>query len=224
MNRIRLSTIFGVAGLLIPLALPASAAPPGFRGGMGFRGGSGFHGSRFAVPVVPGPSPRYGFGFGNVVFPGGAPRGFFPTTPPVLGFPGFHKQFSIPLYPYPFGGYGYPAYDVGNPYGYEQQPQQQPAPNVIVIAPPQAQAPPAYTPPPEPPARAYPQNSPAQPGDQQNHAVYLIALKDHTIYSAKSYWLAGTTLNYISLDGSHNQISLNLVDQELTARLNREPA
>jgi len=52
--------------------------------------------------------------------------------------------------------------------------------------------------------------------------LYLIALRNHTIYAARAYWLEGDTLHYITGKNSHNQVSLNLVDRELSDRLNRE--
>jgi len=50
---------------------------------------------------------------------------------------------------------------------------------------------------------------------------YLIAFKDHTIFSAFAYWVEGDTLHYVTAQRAHNQASLSLVDRELTAKLNR---
>ncbi len=50
---------------------------------------------------------------------------------------------------------------------------------------------------------------------------YLIAFKDHSIYSAFAYWVDGDTLHYVTPQRVHNQVSLALVDRELTERLNR---
>jgi hypothetical protein len=52
--------------------------------------------------------------------------------------------------------------------------------------------------------------------------TYLIAFKDHTIYAALAYWLEGSTLHYVTNQNTHNQVSLDLVDRELSDRLNRE--
>jgi hypothetical protein len=52
--------------------------------------------------------------------------------------------------------------------------------------------------------------------------TYLIAFKDHTIYAALAYWLEGGTLHYVTNQNTHNQVSLDLVDRELSGRLNRE--
>jgi hypothetical protein len=52
--------------------------------------------------------------------------------------------------------------------------------------------------------------------------VYLIAMKDHTIFPAVAYWVEGDTLNYITTEGSQNRASLALVDRDFSAQLNRE--
>ena len=52
--------------------------------------------------------------------------------------------------------------------------------------------------------------------------TYLIAFTDHTIYAAVAYWLEGNTLHYVTNQNTHNQVSLDLVDRELSNRLNRE--
>ncbi len=54
------------------------------------------------------------------------------------------------------------------------------------------------------------------------HTTYLIAFKDHTIYAAVAYWLEDNTLHYVTNQNTHNQVSLDLVDRELSGRLNRE--
>jgi hypothetical protein len=50
---------------------------------------------------------------------------------------------------------------------------------------------------------------------------YLIAFKDHSIYSAFAYWVDGDTLHYVTPQRVHNQVSVALVDRELTEKLNR---
>jgi hypothetical protein len=52
--------------------------------------------------------------------------------------------------------------------------------------------------------------------------TFLIAFKDHTIYMAIAYWVEGDTLHYVTNQSTHNQVSLDLVDRELSDRLNRE--
>jgi hypothetical protein len=52
-------------------------------------------------------------------------------------------------------------------------------------------------------------------------AIYLIAMQDHTIFAARSYWVEQATLHYVTLQGDHNSASLDLVDRALSQRLNR---
>jgi hypothetical protein len=104
---------------------------------------------------------------------------------------------------------------------YPQQQPQDVRPIIIQIAPDgtakrlesqSAPAPQVYQPA-EPPAAA-------PDADQEPH--YLIAFKDHTIYSAVAYWFDGDTLHYFTRGDTHNQVSVSLIDRELTERLNRE--
>lgn len=60
----------------------------------------------------------------------------------------------------------------------------------------------------------------AQPDDQPT--IYLIAMKDHTIFPAVAYWVEGDTLNYITTEGSQNRASLSLVDRDFSVQLNNE--
>jgi len=76
-----------------------------------------------------------------------------------------------------------------------------------------------------PPANIYeaplPGNSFSEPEPAESNR-YLLAFKDHTIYSAVAYWVDGDTLHYFTTGNTHNQASLSLIDRELTERLNRE--
>jgi hypothetical protein len=56
-------------------------------------------------------------------------------------------------------------------------------------------------------------------GPAQNY--YLIAYKDHSVYAVLAYWLEGNTLNYVTVQNTHNQASLNLIDLDLTKTLNQ---
>jgi hypothetical protein len=75
-----------------------------------------------------------------------------------------------------------------------------------------------------------PPNTGAQAGPAASSGVdtgqtpsrYLIAFKDHSVYSAVAYWVEGDTLHYFTDGSTHNQVSLSLVDRELTRRLNEE--
>lgn len=56
--------------------------------------------------------------------------------------------------------------------------------------------------------------------DQQ--VMFLIALKDHTIFPAIAYWVEGDTLNYITVQGAKNSVSLDLVDRDFSKQINKE--
>jgi hypothetical protein len=139
--------------------------------------------------------------------------------------------YYVPIY---VGGYaGYSGYSEGPPPDAAGAgPAQGGTPsNVIVVYPPASGPPPVFgggfgetgvAPPPPPPQPA----APASASDQQSPFVpasyYLIAYKDHTIYSAVAYWVEGDTLHYFTTGATHNQVSLALVDRDLTQRLNEE--
>jgi endonuclease YncB( thermonuclease family) len=57
-------------------------------------------------------------------------------------------------------------------------------------------------------------------GDRQ--VMFLIALKDHTIFPAVAYWVDGDTLNYITVQGAKNSVSLDLVDRDFSKQINQE--
>jgi len=78
-----------------------------------------------------------------------------------------------------------------------------------------------------PQAQPYPQYQGPAPVQSQTapsaeNPTYLIAFKDHTIYAAVAYWVEGQTLHYVTNQNTHNQVSVDLLDRELTDRLNRE--
>ena len=133
--------------------------------------------------------------------------------------------------PYAVGGYyGGPAY-YGQPYEPPMMaypPQQQSAPVVIInqnFAPETAR--PVvreYVPDADGGIRVYgPSNRASSPEPPaQENPTYLIAFKDHTIYAALAYWVEGETLHYVTSQNTHNQVSLDLIDRDLSDRLNRE--
>ncbi len=169
-------------------------------------------------------------GFGNILYPGtGGP----PAPKPQFTQPIFPKQTApsirnvkpvtsqrqrvlfLPVYfPLPFYGFAPGASDL--------PPAEQP-PVAIVN--------PAYVPErPQPSMREYPVGSLPEPATQQTQAmadpekptVYLIAMKDSSVYSAYAYWVEDGTLHYITTQHSPNRASVELVDGELSAQLNRE--
>jgi hypothetical protein len=178
---------------------------------------------------------------GSVVFPGGGPQVAIPSgithIGPRSGFSGFGqgrpagqgRGGSVVV------GVPYPVYVGGGYYdgSYGAQPQQQ-QPNVVVVYP--QQAPPVIINQFGPSDTSYPstmapttstyqspvQSQTSEPPSPVESAHFLIAFKDHTIYSAVAYWVDGDTLHYFTNGNTHNQVSVSLIDRDLTARLNKD--
>jgi len=190
--------------------------------------------------------------FGSVVFPGGTPTAPVFGGAPVISTYTPRPYVNTGHGPingggrHPGGGgnrgsrgagngqgYAYPVY-VGGGYDPSMMPQENApepqSPNITIVMPPQqanpvmiqagpdgdyrtarSYAPPLYQ---EPRRRI--EEEPAEP------TKYLLAFKDHTIYSAVAYWADGDTLHYFTNGNTHNQASMSLIDRELTDRLNRE--
>ena len=122
---------------------------------------------------------------------------------------------------YGYGGYPDSAYaDNGYQSGYATDPA--PPPQVIInqnFAPERA----------NPVMRDYsgvqvydaPGREPVDHTSDEGTDYYLIAFKDHSIYSAFAYWVDGDTLHYVTPQRVHNQVSVALVDRELTEKINR---
>lgn len=60
----------------------------------------------------------------------------------------------------------------------------------------------------------------ASPAEEKR--PYLLALKDSSVYVAFTFWREGETLHYVTMQGVHNQVSLDRLDRDMTMRLNRE--
>jgi hypothetical protein len=146
--------------------------------------------------------------------------------------------FAYPVY---IGGYGlyngyYGDYSSGYAPAYpdpslQPAPQPAPAPPVVINQ---------YFG--GPPQSAGPQMDPSQaPDDQAIHFyqqqpnpsayaqqpvsdnnTFLIAYKDHSVYTAIAYWIDGRTLHYITAGNVHNQADLNLIDVDFTKKLNAD--
>jgi hypothetical protein len=54
------------------------------------------------------------------------------------------------------------------------------------------------------------------------HQLTVLLLKDNTGYLAIDYWLEGTQLHCLTLDGEHKVVPLGRLDLDETVRLNRE--
>lgn len=184
-------------------------------------------------------------GYGNVAFPGtGRPSvGRVPTatvpgrTAGVAGNGnGLRRNHASGLaYPVVVGGYGsdYEGYyDQSSGYGSQTQP------NITIVNNP---APPPVAPtvvinqylapPLDPgvseathvfqPSSTYPSESAAADPTPPSPHYYLIAYKDHSVYSALAYWIEDQTLHYVTPQQTHNQASVDLIDMDFTKKLNQ---
>ena len=52
--------------------------------------------------------------------------------------------------------------------------------------------------------------------------IFLIALKGGAVYLTPAYWVEGDALHYLTVEGHHNQVSLELVDRQLSVKLNEQ--
>lgn len=77
-----------------------------------------------------------------------------------------------------------------------------------------------------PPTRPYRNDEPAPAKSSARHGddptIYLIAFKDERIVPALAYWIEGDKLNYINMGHTLNQATLDLIDRDLSQRLNDE--
>ena len=137
-------------------------------------------------------------------------------TPVTTGTGAIAVPYAYPVYV--GSGYTDGSYSAAGSYPAASAAQQ---PNVVVVYPPQPapviinQFGPGAAPPPmagdREPVNQY-QPSTDREDDQSSADHYLIALKDHTIYSVVAYWVDGDTLHYFTAGNVHNQASLSLVD------------
>jgi hypothetical protein len=166
-------------------------------------------------------------GFGNVLHPGTGSPGLNTAR----GFAGRGVARSTGF----FGGY--PLYG-GGAYGSSYAPgdyssqtqlnpqQQQSAPGAPPVVINQYFAPPPLPPPPVTSGFYQPSGDRPQQDEDSSSSqpakYYLLAFKDHSVYSALAYWVEDKTLHYVTTNNTHNQVSLDLVDLEFTQQLNRD--
>src|SRR6478672_3502025 len=67
-----------------------------------------------------------------------------------------------------------------------------------------------------------PQGNNDQATNAEQQVMFLIAMKDHTIYPAIAYWVEGDTLNYITVQGVKNSVTLDLVDRDFSKQINKD--
>ncbi len=218
---------------LFSLSLALAGAGWAQHGGAATMGGAArsgfgnvvFPGTGHAPAVMPGQVLRNPFSITDTGFAqrlGQTVSGFYPKAPS-------HGNRSVVVVPY--------AYPVAVPYPYMPDPQA--APNITIVNTP-PQSPQVivnqnYIPETASPViREYPQGgpemtvyqapsgaAPSESSSPEQSRSYLIAFKDHSIYSALAYWVEGDTLHYVTSSGVHNQASLDLIDRDFTAQLNR---
>jgi hypothetical protein len=130
--------------------------------------------------------------------------------------------YFIPSYGYgfaPMGSTDYgsitPAYDMG----YNYAPPPQAAMDQPMDYGPQGGQP---LPPPNPNGiQTYQAPAPSpQDAAMSEGRYYLIAYKDHSVYTALAFWMENGVLNYVTPQNVHNQVSLDLLDLDLTKQLN----
>jgi hypothetical protein len=179
----------------------ARGASGGYHHAGGYRvGGSGVVGSNRGV-VIPYAYPVYfgsGYYYGSSYGDGSYPDGSYPTAsypPPQAQQPSNVTVVYPPAYP------------------------PQPGPGMVNQFGPGPMPPPGAN---SGPVSPYEPSTAQTAPDQPSTDHYLVALKDHTIYSVVAYWIDGDTLHYFTAGNVHNQASLSLVDRDLTARLNKE--
>jgi hypothetical protein len=71
-------------------------------------------------------------------------------------------------------------------------------------------------------AAPLPAAKPAPDQTELSGPAYSIALKDHTVLFATVYWSDGLMLHFLTRQGAHVQIRLDLVDLDLSVKLNHE--
>lgn len=191
----------------------------------------GFAAGPIARPVPPmsirPPAPCCGVSPPGVVRPPGAWWRHGGT--PGFGFNRFGGAVVVP-YVVPYPAYTDSEYYPDPPYAYQQQ--QPPPPNTTIVMPPQQSGPPVtinqyapdagQAPPPHdsPAVQTYQAVSPRPEPAEPNPPMFFIALKDGWVYTTSVYWVEKGTLHYITAQGKHNQVSLDLVDRQTSAKLN----
>lgn len=185
---------------------------------------------RILFPGTGAPAVTRGGGFGAPVFVG-------PGRAPLVS----HQAHAAPVViPYPVfyaGGY----YDYDAPPAAYAQPVAQPPAYLPYLAPQ-----PAYPPGREPAVviinqyfredaapvttrngaapgvETEPQQSQLAPAPAEEGPIFMIALTDHTILAARAYWIEEGVLHYITVQGVEDSAPMELVDRELSRRLNRD--
>jgi hypothetical protein len=200
-----LKIVLAAAGISL-LAVGASGQQRGSAGPRGYpRPGGGYRGGTVYVPVPVPVGPGYigGYGYG---YYGAPPAGYDPSygpydpslaysgapTPTVIINQNFQPDTVNPV-----------LRDYSN---LSDQPS-----NVTQLGP----QPPA---PPVQPHNVHALDSPALRDDQPT--IFLIAMKDHTIYPVIAYWVDKDTLKYVTVESVIKSVPLDQVDRDMSKQLN----
>lgn len=197
--------------------------------------------SGFGRILYPGGGPPASVGvggFGRNIYPGEAPV-TGPVSQPLPQNPSGRDEFVAVPYPvYVGGGYAYNSPSNANwNWGIPQQSSNQAqSANYVPMSP--KQEPPVvivnqYFGSEQAPGRQVTQTAPVAapapvatpqltPTNQDRDVIFMIAMKDHTIYAASAYWVEDGTLSYVTIQGDQNSVSMDLVDRDLSQRLNRD--
>jgi len=185
----------GQGNILHP-GVPASGPPPVHRppvNSSAARGGGVLY-VPYGVPIDP-YGYGGGYGYGNPYYDPNAP------LPSVLVNPNYQPDVVNPVLndysnvPLPAPG---PAYDLSQQPSNLQRLDQGP-----------------------PPAQDLTQfGSRPQPLRDDQPTIFLIAMKDGTIYPAIAYWVDGATFNYVTVDTIVKKVPLDQVDRDLSRTLN----
>jgi hypothetical protein len=229
------SLVLTVVGLSVA-ALAVAQHRQGTYDSLGGFGNVLYPGTGHAPPNPPGGinGPNFANRLGNVV----AGRPAFIAPPPANHQQ--HRKTVIVPYPVYYGGYVDQS-----AYGQQYQDQSQLPPIINTNGSPSVMINPGYVPvqanpriyeePEESSMRMY-QNRSTPYADMQASSprsrnanddkptIYLIAFRDHSIVQALGYWMEGSNLHYVSAEHSVNQASMDLIDRDLSQRLNDERA
>jgi len=72
----------------------------------------------------------------------------------------------------------------------------------------------------KPPAPAQPRGAAMETPDRED-PIYVIAFRDHTLKEATSVWRDDRMVHYVTPQGGHEQVRLDLVDWKLSTELNQ---
>jgi len=209
-----------VTGLLLAGTAAAQRSGGGHSGGGGGHSGGGGGGVRSGGGGG-GHSGGYGGYRGSIGGHGGYGGGYYRGGAIV-------SPFIYPVFPsYGLGSYGYdPGYSNNYNYGYAAPP----APDTTMDYGPGGGQPAPLPPPPGSPYYTGRDSLPiyqAPAPTPQETAVnegryYLLAYKDHSVYTALAFWMENGALHYVTPQNAHNQVTLDRLDIDLTKRLNGE--